>query len=33
VPHINMDNEGPVIVIEDDIEDQELLQEVFNKLG
>ena len=28
-----MDNNGPVIIIEDDVDDQEILKEIFEKLG
>ncbi len=28
-----MDTSGPVIIIEDDVDDREMLQEVFQKLG
>lgn len=28
-----MDNNGPVIIIEDDLDDKEMLEEVFQKLG
>jgi CheY-like chemotaxis protein len=28
-----MKKEGPVIIIEDDLDDKEMLEEVFNKLG
>jgi two-component SAPR family response regulator len=32
LPYQYMNSKGPVIVIEDDIEDQELFEEVFKKL-
>ncbi len=28
-----MDNSGPIIIIEDDVDDKDLLEEVFQKLG
>jgi len=28
-----MNSNGPVVIIEDDIDDQQMLQEVFKKLG
>jgi CheY-like chemotaxis protein len=31
--HVYMNKKGPIIIIEDDIEDQEILVEIFKKLG